>query len=75
MVAIFPKLCLWRRSLRSNLGGIDPEKLYRITLRTNRGELLPQKRFLHDNIPQVLVQRLFGSDLYTDILTAIYRCR
>ena len=45
VVAIFPKLCLWRRSLRSNLGGIDPEKLYRITLRTNRGELLPQKRF------------------------------
>ena len=32
MVAIFPKLCLWRRSLCSNLGGIDPEKLYRATL-------------------------------------------
>ena len=32
MVAIFPKLCLWRRSLRLNLGGIDPEKLYRATL-------------------------------------------
>ena len=30
--AIFPKLCLWRRSLCSNLGGIDPEKLYRATL-------------------------------------------
>ena len=26
MVAIFPKLCLWRRSLCSNLGGIDPER-------------------------------------------------
>ena len=34
MVAIFPNLCLWRRSLCSNLGGIDPEKLYRATLRT-----------------------------------------
>ena len=32
MVLIFPNLCLWRRSLRSNLGGIEPEKLYRATL-------------------------------------------
>ena len=32
MVAIFSKLCLWRRSLCSNLGGIGPEKLYRATL-------------------------------------------
>ena len=32
VVAIFPILCLWRRSLCSNLGGIDPEKLYRTTL-------------------------------------------
>ena len=33
VVAIFPKLCLWRRSLCSNLGGTGPEKLYRATLR------------------------------------------
>ena len=32
VVAILPKLCLWRRSLCSNLGGIGPEKLYRATL-------------------------------------------
>ena len=32
VVAIFPKLCLWRRSLCSNLGSIGPEKLYRATL-------------------------------------------
>ena len=33
VVAIFPKLCFWRRSLLcSNLAGIDPEKLYRATL-------------------------------------------
>ena len=32
VVLIFPNLCLWRRSLRSNVGGIDPEKLYRATL-------------------------------------------
>ena len=34
VVAIFSKLCLWRRSLCSNLGGIGPEKLYRATLST-----------------------------------------
>ena len=34
MVAIFPNLCLWRRSLCSNVGGIHPEKLYRATLRS-----------------------------------------
>ena len=39
MVAIFPKLCFWRRSLCSNLRGIDPEKLYRATLIISR--LLP----------------------------------
>ena len=33
VVAIFPKLCLWRRRLSSNLGGISLEKLYRATLR------------------------------------------
>ena len=33
VVAIFPNLCLWWRSLCSNLGGIDPEKLYRATLK------------------------------------------
>ena len=32
VVSIFPNLCLWRRSLHSNLGGIDLEKLYRATL-------------------------------------------
>ena len=35
VVAIFPKLCLWQRSLCSNLGGIDPEKLYGATLNTD----------------------------------------
>ena len=38
MVAIFQKLCLWRRSLCSNLGGIDPEKLFRATLTSNESE-------------------------------------
>ena len=31
VVAIFSNLCLWRRRLWSNLGGPDPEKLYRAT--------------------------------------------
>ena len=31
-LAIFPKPCLWRRSLCSNLGGVGLEKLYRATL-------------------------------------------
>ena len=37
MVEIFPNVCLWQRSLFSNLGGIDPEKLYRATLTGNEG--------------------------------------
>ena len=32
VVSIFPNLCLWRRRLLSNLGGINLEKLYRATL-------------------------------------------
>jgi len=34
VVAIFPKLCLGRRSLCSNVGGIGLEKLYRATLKS-----------------------------------------
>ena len=30
-MAIFPNLCLWRRSLYPNLGGIDPKKLFQAT--------------------------------------------
>ena len=37
VVAIFPKLCLWRSSLCSNLGGIGLEKLYRATWIENVG--------------------------------------
>ena len=31
LVVIFLNVCLWRHSLRSNLEGIDPEKLYLAT--------------------------------------------
>ena len=34
VVTIFPTLCLWQRSLCSNLGGIGPEELYQATLKT-----------------------------------------
>ena len=37
VVAIFPNVCLWRRSLCSNLAGIDPEKLYRGTFMCQYG--------------------------------------
>ena len=32
MVSIFPNLCLWRRGLRTNVGGIHSKKIYRATL-------------------------------------------
>ena len=44
VVAIFPKLCLWRRSLCSNLGGIGPEKLYRATLSSHTAIDSPRPR-------------------------------
>ena len=31
VVAMFPNVCFWRRSLCLNLAGIDPEKLYQAT--------------------------------------------
>ena len=36
VVAILPKLCLWRPTLCSNLGGIGLEKLYRATLKHHK---------------------------------------
>ena len=39
VVVIFPNLCLCRRSLCSNLGGIELEKLYRATLRREKASL------------------------------------
>ena len=35
MVAISPNLCLLQRSLSSNSGGVDPEKLYLATLNSH----------------------------------------
>ena len=57
MVSIFPNLCLWRRSLRSNLGGIDPEKLYRATLTAvaypGKGPGGPAPLFLDQTYPPI----------------------
>ena len=39
VVAIFSKLCLWRRSLCSNLGVTGPGKLYRATLKYYKYQL------------------------------------
>ena len=50
MVLIFPNLCLWRRSLRSNLGGIDPEKLYRATLRMTIFNIKEQLQSFHFDV-------------------------
>ena len=36
VVAILPKLCLWRHTLCSNLGGIGLEKVYRATLKHHK---------------------------------------
>ena len=56
VVAIFPKHCLWRRSLFSNLGGIDPAKLYRATLkRSAKFHLLIQSCHLRDLFCKLLM--------------------
>ena len=56
VVAIFPSLCLWRRSLFPNLGGIDPEKLYRATLkRSATFHLLIQSCHLRDLFCKLLM--------------------
>ena len=43
VVLIFPNLCLWQHSLRSNVGGIHPKKLYRATL-INMSQLYQKPR-------------------------------
>ena len=48
VVTIFPTLCLWQRSLCSNLGGIGPEKLYRATL---KGHYIYKALTSHIHIP------------------------
>ena len=54
MVSIFPNLCLWRHSLRSNLRGIDPEKLYRATLRVSSSHYSLLPAFLNSQLKHPL---------------------
>ena len=61
--AIFPNLCLWRRSLFSNLGGIDPEKLYRATLK--------RSATFHLLIQSCQLCHLFCKLLMNGIITAL----
>ena len=77
VVAIFPKLCLWRRSLCSNLGSIDPEKLYRATLRT-RTPVVELKHAEYRKLKSI-ASVLFAEDirnytLYIDPPEARHRC-
>ena len=54
-VAIVQNLCLWRRSLCSILGGIDPEKLYRATVTSAEKTTEPKRHMLicPDNLAKV----------------------
>ena len=45
VVLICPNLCLCRRSLRSNVGGIHCKKLYRATLKWAQYEIFPSGQF------------------------------
>ena len=57
VVSIFPNPCLWRRSLRSNLEGIDLEELYRATLKQHG----TAKKTWH------MTQSIFSSNFYWKI--------
>ena len=68
VVAIFPKLCLWWRSLCSNLGGIGLEKLYRATL---KGSYFLYGCCFKTFMTCSMVQKWIDSRLWVSILTSI----
>ena len=71
VVAIFPNLCLWRRSLCSNLGGIDPEKLYRATLSSHAHVIVSSvSRYINDNLCLHTVQNTFHKVFYIPYISA-----
>ena len=55
VLLISPNLCKWRRSSRSHLGGIDPEKLYRATWRS----------LMFPNVVNILAHRHFIGSFLT----------
>ena len=69
MVSIFPKLCLRRRSLCSNLGDIGPEKLCRATLK----RIHPASKKNATAPPQqtLCVALVKGRDAESDVLVEI----
>ena len=69
MVLIFPNLCLWRRSLRSNLGRIHYKKLYRATLRKLSKTALKRK------IKQTLSEIQASGDCYIDLPEIIQKVK
>ena len=71
VVAIFPKLCLWPRSLCSNLGGIVLEKLYQLHLKLKK----IQGRFkdLHRNLYGLYDQDCLNLELRASMRSAEYQ--
>ena len=64
-MAIFPNVCLWRRSLCSNLAGIDPEKLYRAIFTSTAyvvASALVSVRPICKNLSNL--QKIFGQMVY-----------
>ena len=70
VVAIFPNLCLWRRSFCSNLGDIDPEKLYRATLKFARKCHCIISRYINNNLCLHTVQNTFYNVFYIPYISA-----
>ena len=70
VVAIFPKLCLWRRSLCSNLKGIGPEKLYRATLTRLFSVLKFDSSLIYDWLCNVFVLRSSSLTRIKSVVTA-----
>ena len=68
VVAILPNLCLWWRSLCSNYGGIDPEKLYRATLTVDWNEKMPPGKWMSCH-----QERINGTENASPIHTLFHR--
>ena len=67
VVLISPNLCFWRHGLRSNLEGIDLEKLYRATFRVYLALIIWLKFRIFRSLDKVSVRILL------DVLFCIFR--
>ena len=68
VVADLPNLCLWWRSLCSNYGGIDPEKLYRATFTVDWNEKMPPGKCMSCH-----QERINGTENASPIHTLFHR--